>query len=81
MQRLVVVLALLVLTLSCTDSTQEAAEQVLTQDPAAIQNQQLLDIPIGVGLLTNYGFDVDRPEEGWPSEWGIGGWGFGNWLC
>ncbi len=80
MKRLVVALALLVVTQSCTNSTQEKAEQVPTQDPAAIQNQQLLDIPIGVGLLTNYGFDVDRPDEGWPSKWGIGGLGWNSVL-
>ncbi len=37
-----------------------------------------LAIPVGVGLLTNYGFDVDKPEQGWPSKWGIGGWGWNS---
>ena len=73
MKQLVVVLAVLILTLSCANLAQEEPEQILPQDIAAIQNQQLLDIPVGVGLLTNYGFDVDHPEEGWPSKWGVGG--------
>ena len=68
MKRLLGVLAVLILTLSCANSAQEEPEQILPQDIAAIQNQQLLDIPVGVGLLTNYGFDVDRPDEGWPSS-------------
>jgi len=78
MKYFLVVLAVLILTLSCTNSTQVETEQIPAQDTAAFHNQRPLDIPIGVGLLTNYGYDVDQPEEGWPSMWGIGGWGWNS---
>ncbi len=35
-----------------------------------------VDIPVGVGVLTDYGFDVDGEADGWPSMWGIGGYGW-----
>ncbi len=61
-----VVLAVLVITLSCATPTREEADPTLTEDNAPTHDQRISHIPIGVGLLTNYGFDVDRPEEGWP---------------
>ena len=80
MKHMAVVLAVLVITLSCATPTREEADPTLTQDNAPTHDQRISHIPIGVGLLTNYGFDVDRPEEGWPSRWGVGGLGWNSVL-